>query len=65
MIHPRKRTIWSRWLEGFEAHELEKVSSKEDILEFYLNQVPYASNRRGVVQAARFYFDRSLETLNE
>lgn len=65
MIHPRKRTIWSRWIEGFEARELEKISSKPEILEFYLNQVPYGSNRRGVVQAARFYFDRTLETLND
>ncbi|MBF0232861.1 MAG: transglycosylase domain-containing protein [Desulfamplus sp.] len=64
MIHPRKRTIWSRWLEGFEARKLEKSNSKSDILEFYLNQVPYASNRRGVVQAASFYFDRSIETLS-
>lgn len=64
MIHPRKRTMWSRWIEGFEANKLEKVSSKPEILEFYLNQVPYASNRRGVVQASRFYFDRDLNTLN-
>ncbi|MBF0302030.1 MAG: transglycosylase domain-containing protein [Desulfamplus sp.] len=64
MIHPRKRTLWSRWIEGFEAVKLEKSNTKADILEFYLNQIPYASNRRGVVQAARFYFDRSLDTLN-
>jgi len=64
MIRPRPRTLWSRWLEGFEARELEKVNSKQDILEFYLNQVPYASNRRGVVQAARLYFYRGLDTLN-
>ena len=64
IIYPRRRTFWSRWLEGFEATRLEKRFSKADILEFYLNQVPYASQRRGVVQAARHYFDRDLETLN-
>jgi penicillin-binding protein 1C len=64
MLHPRPRTFWSRWVEGFEAYRLEQQFSKADILEFYLNQVPYASNRRGVVQAARHYFDRDLETLN-
>ncbi|MEZ5672431.1 MAG: transglycosylase domain-containing protein [Thiotrichaceae bacterium] len=37
---------------------------KPTFLEFYLNQVPYANQRRGVVQAARYYFDRDLETLN-
>ncbi|MBF0379146.1 MAG: transglycosylase domain-containing protein [Desulfamplus sp.] len=64
MIHPRKRTIWSRWIEGFEAYQLEKISSKKDILEFYLNQIPFSSNRRGIAQAARFYFDRTLSTLS-
>ncbi|MBF0209818.1 MAG: transglycosylase domain-containing protein [Desulfamplus sp.] len=64
MVNPRKRTLLSKWLEGVEAIELEKSNSKSDILEFYLNQVPYASNRRGIVQAARLYFDRTLETLS-
>jgi penicillin-binding protein 1C len=64
MWHPRPRTLWSRWLEGFEAWSLEKRFSKADILEFYLNEVPYAGRRRGIVQASRFYFDRDLETLS-
>ncbi len=64
MLYPRPRTLWSRWLEGFEATQLEDHFSKSDILEFYLNQVPYSSQRRGVVQAARYFFDRSLDTLN-
>ncbi len=63
MVHPRPRTPWSRWLEGFEARRLEARCTKAQILEFYLNQVPYAERRRGVVQAARLYFDRSLDTL--
>jgi penicillin-binding protein 1C len=64
MLHPRPRTVWSRWLEGFEASRLESKFSKSEILEFYLNQVPYGHQRRGVVEAARFYFDRDLSTLN-
>lgn len=64
MWHPRPRTIWSRWLEGIEAGRLENVFSKRDILEFYLNQVPYAGRRRGVAQAARDFFDRDLDTLS-
>lgn len=63
IIHPRPRTLWSRWIEGFEAMLLERNSSKGEILEFYLNQVPYAANRRGVSQAARYYFNRDLDTL--
>ena len=62
--HPRPRTLWSRWLEGLEAVRLERSFSKSAILEFYLNQIPYAGQRRGVVQAARLYFDRDLDTLS-
>ncbi|MCB1680759.1 MAG: transglycosylase domain-containing protein [Alphaproteobacteria bacterium] len=64
LIHPRPRSVWSRWLEGFEAQRLERSVSKADLLEFYLNQVPYGSNRRGVAQAARYYFNRDLSTLS-
>jgi penicillin-binding protein 1C len=65
MLHPRPRTVWSRWLEGWEARELERRFTKNEILEMYLNQVPYASNRRGVQQAASYYFARSLDTLGK
>ena len=64
MIHPRPRNIWSRWVEGFEAHALEARYSKADIFEFYLNQIPYRANRRGIVQASRYYFGRDVATLN-
>ena len=64
MLHPRPRTVWSRWIEGFEALRLERTFSKPDILEFYLNQVPYKANRRGIVQAANYYFDRDISTLS-
>jgi penicillin-binding protein 1C len=65
MLHPRPRNLWSRWLEGFEAHALEQRFGKDAILEFYLNQVPYAHQRRGVAQAARYNFGRELETLSQ
>ena len=65
MLHPRPRTIWTRWLEGFEAAALERRFSKDEILAFYLNQVPYAANRRGVRQAAELYFARDLATLSD
>ena len=63
IIRPRSRTLWSRWVEGFEAMWLERHASKGEILEFYINQVPYAANRRGAPQAARYYFNRDLGTL--
>ncbi|MDK9708263.1 MAG: transglycosylase domain-containing protein [Desulforhopalus sp.] len=63
ILHPRPRTLWSRWLEGIEAAQLEGRFSKAEIFEFYLNQVPYSRQRRGVLQAARLYFDRDPATL--
>ena len=65
ILHPRKRNLWARWIETFEAYQLDKKFPKDEILEFYLNQVPYAGQRRGIVQAARYYWDRDLDTLNE
>lgn len=65
MLHPRTRSVWSRFIEGIEATQLERTFTKQDILEFYLNQVPFAGNRRGVVQAARYFWDRDVETLSE
>ncbi len=65
ILHPRPRTLWSRWLEGIEAASLEERFQKVEILEFYLNQVPYGRQRRGLRQAARLYFDRDLDTLSD
>lgn len=64
MLVPRPRTLYTRWIEGWDARRLERHASKADILEFYLNQVPYAANRRGVTQAARALFDRDVSTLS-
>jgi penicillin-binding protein 1C len=64
LLHPRERTVWAKWMESVEAIALEQQVSKADILEFYLNCVPYAAHRRGVMQAAAYYFDRSLSTLS-
>src|SRR3569833_2756533 len=64
IVHPRPRNLWSRWIEGFEATRLNAHVSKAQILESYLNQVPYAERRRGVAQAARLYFRRGLDTLS-
>lgn len=65
IIHERPRNLWSKWIELWEALILERHASKQEILEFYCNEVPYASNRRGVAQAASYYFDRDLSTLTQ
>ena len=47
MLNPRRRTLWSRWLEGWEAGRLEARFSKDDLFEFYLNQVPLCRQSSG------------------
>ncbi|TNF24748.1 MAG: hypothetical protein EP319_17685 [Deltaproteobacteria bacterium] len=64
IISTRKRTVWNRWIQMWQAWKLEKDFSKEEILSFYLNQVPFASHRRGFHQASELYFKRSLDTLS-
>lgn len=64
LLRPRPRTLWSKWLEGWDALRLERENSKTEILRFYVNQVPFHERRRGLVQAARGFFNRSLDTLN-
>lgn len=63
ILHERPRTLWSKWLEMWEALLLEKQASKAEILEFYVNELPYASHRRGVSEAAHHYFNRDLSLL--
>ena len=65
ILHPRERSVWARLVEGIEAGRLERRFSKGEILDFYLNQLPFSARRRGVAQAARYFWDRDLETLSE
>lgn len=65
MINPRRRNLWSKWLEAIEAILLEKEISKSEIFEFYLNQVPYSKRNRGIVEGANYYFGRDISLLNK
>lgn len=46
------------------AISLERKYSKDEILNFYLNQIPYGSNSYGVEAAAETYFNKSAKELN-
>lgn len=53
------RTPWRKVKEAILAIELEWKYSKDDILTFYLNQIPYGSSAYGVETAAQTYFSKS------
>lgn len=64
ILDPRPKSLWVRWTQMWMALKLEQQKSKLEILSFYLSQVPYASNRRGLSQGADLYFSRDLSTLS-
>ncbi|MFH1454390.1 MAG: penicillin-binding protein 1A [Armatimonadota bacterium] len=44
--------------------KMEKQFSKQEILEFYLNQIYFGSGAYGIESAARIYFDKEAKDLN-
>ena len=51
--------------EAITALKIEAVYSKREILETYLNTVPFLYNAFGIEMAARTYFDKSADKLDE
>ena len=49
--------------EAFLARRIEKVLTKQQILELYLNQIFLGRNAYGVQSAARAYFDKDIDQL--
>ncbi len=64
MLEPRKRTIGSKIVECFRALQLEVHHSKNEILELYLNLLPYGGNIQGVKAASFLYFGQEPQALS-
>lgn len=64
MLEPKERTVSSKLLELFRALQLEWNFSKKEILQLYLNLVPYGGNIEGVKSAAFIYFGKSPAQLS-
>ncbi|MFN4147393.1 MAG: penicillin-binding protein 1C [Runella sp.] len=58
LLEPRPRTYWSKIIEAFRAVQLEWHFSKDEILQLYLNLLPYGSNIEGIKSAAMLYFGK-------
>lgn len=59
-----ERTIRRKIREIILALITEKIYKKDEILEMYLNQVPYGGSAYGIEQASMLYFNKSAENLN-
>jgi len=64
LLEPRPRTLQSKLIESFRALQLEWHYSKDEILQFYLNLVPYGGNLEGVKSASLLYFNQPPEQLS-
>jgi len=64
MLEPGKRNIWSKMREMFRAFQLELKYSKKEILQLYLNLVPYGGNIEGVKAASLLYFKKNPDHLS-
>lgn len=58
------RSVVAKYHELVQALRLEKNFSKEEILEFYLNQFYVTGTGRGVGIASRYFFDKNLKDLS-
>lgn len=64
LMEPRPRTHLSKIIEMFRALQLEYAYSKDEILQLYLNRIPYGGNIEGIKSASILYFDRLPEQLS-
>lgn len=60
----RERTLKRKILETIMAFKIENTFSKDEILDMYLNRVPYGANTYGVGTAAETYFGTSAQDLS-
>ena len=63
-LEPKRRTYFNKLTEVFRAFQLEWKYSKEEILQLYLNLVPYGSNIEGVKSASILYFKKNPDHLS-
>ena len=60
----RKRTLTRKFKETITALKIEYAYSKKEILETYLNTIPFLYNAFGIEMAARTYFDKQAQNLD-
>lgn len=59
----RERTITRKAKEAVLAIKMERTFSKDEILDMYLNQIPYGANAYGIQSAAQTYFEKDAKDL--
>ena len=65
LLEPRPRTVGSKLIEIFRAHQIEARLSKQEILSLYLTLAPYGGNLEGIRAASWRYFGRAPNELSD
>ena len=60
----REASLTRKLKEAVTAYKIEALYTKDEILETYLNTVPFLYNAFGIEMAARTYFDKRADQLN-
>lgn len=63
-VYHHPRTLPYKALEAWYALRLERMYTKDEILEQYLNRAPYGNQLFGAEAASRFYFDKPARDLS-
>jgi penicillin-binding protein 1C len=63
-LEPRRRTYAAKCIEAFRALQLEWKYPKDQILQLYVNLLPYGGNIQGVRTAAFLYFNKAPDHLS-
>lgn len=64
MLEPRERTYINKLIEMFRAIQIELHFSKKEILEKYINLLPYGGNVQGIKSASYIFFNRPPSKLS-
>ena len=58
-----EKTLWRKFREVILAYKLEKLTTKDKVLEIYLNLIELGSGIYGIKKAAKYYFNKHPRNL--
>ncbi|OHX66558.1 penicillin-binding protein 1C [Flammeovirga pacifica] len=64
LLEPKERTYFNKLKEAFRAYQLECTYSKDEILEIYINSIPYGGNIEGIKAASVLYLQKNPDALS-
>lgn len=60
LIEPHERTVWGKMNEAVNAFRLELRLSKDEILELWLNAIPFGFQAEGIQTASKTFFSKPV-----